>query len=555
MMRFDNLQPGVDGIIQISFFSPGRVDLPGGDPIRGPGLNGMQLVLNPAAAGDPPVIVTQPASANGIAGGRITLRVEATGPSLAYQWLKNGLPIAGATSSTLSLSPLTTNSAGNYVVIVSNPAGRVQSRNAAVGVLANNDLELGLITHLKLDDIDGLPVVVNSAPGGQNGELRGQGFPDTPEHIGTAIVFNGSDNYVLVPNYPKVTRSITVAGWVNPASDVYGPLVNNWIEGRTTGQSGQFLLELVSEAGIPTLRAQIEVGPNRALASGPVDALLGVWHHFAMTANGATLSIYWDGQLVGTADYLGDINRTTEIPWLAIGGALTTPAGDTLGGVPFAGGVDDIGLWNRSLSAAEISGLNACGLMGTSLSDCPPVISSQTNTCPVAANDSAAANGSPVTISVLANDSDAENDPLSVVAVTQGTKGTVTHNGSTVTYTPGAGFCGTDEFTYSVSDGFCESQGRVVVTGPSCGNPPVARITTTELCSGAVTNLIISPNGSNACVVLDGSLSTGAGTLTYAWLADLNGDGTDEALGTGYCSRAACLWASTSSSCRWMTAS
>src|SRR6185295_8749257 len=55
-MRFDNLQPGADGTITISFFSPGRVDLPGGDPIRGPGLNGLQLLLNPPPAGAPPVI-------------------------------------------------------------------------------------------------------------------------------------------------------------------------------------------------------------------------------------------------------------------------------------------------------------------------------------------------------------------------------------------------------------------------------------------------------------------------------------------------------------------
>src|SRR4030095_14498501 len=50
MMRFDNVQPGPDGIVQIRFFSPGRIDLPGGDPIRGPGLNALQLCLNPPSA-------------------------------------------------------------------------------------------------------------------------------------------------------------------------------------------------------------------------------------------------------------------------------------------------------------------------------------------------------------------------------------------------------------------------------------------------------------------------------------------------------------------------
>src|SRR5207344_2940603 len=117
-MRFDNLSPGADGIIQISFFSPGRVELPGGDPVRGPGLNGLQLVLNPPPVGAPPSITKQPASANGIAGGCVILSVEATGPGLTYQWLKNGQEIAGATSPSLTLAGLTAGSAGSYSVVV-----------------------------------------------------------------------------------------------------------------------------------------------------------------------------------------------------------------------------------------------------------------------------------------------------------------------------------------------------------------------------------------------------------------------------------------------------
>ena len=58
-----------------------------------------------------------------------------------------------------------------------------------------------------------------------------------------------------------------------------------------------------------------------------------------------------------------------------------------------------------------------------------------------------------MTIPVLANDTDANGDPLSVSAVTNGTKGTVVNNGTSVTYTPNAGTSGTDTFTYTVADG------------------------------------------------------------------------------------------------------
>lgn len=76
------------------------------------------------------------------------------------------------------------------------------------------------------------------------------------------------------------------------------------------------------------------------------------------------------------------------------------------------------------------------------------------NTAPVANPDSAATDaGVPVDVAVLANDSDADGDPLSVVAVTQGNNGTVANNGLTVSYTPNAGFSGSDEFSYTVADG------------------------------------------------------------------------------------------------------
>lgn len=60
----------------------------------------------------------------------------------------------------------------------------------------------------------------------------------------------------------------------------------------------------------------------------------------------------------------------------------------------------------------------------------------------------------PVTIDVLANDSDVDGDPLSVTGATPGTNGATTVNpDGTITYTPDAGFSGTDTFDYTVDDG------------------------------------------------------------------------------------------------------
>jgi hypothetical protein len=57
----------------------------------------------------------------------------------------------------------------------------------------------------------------------------------------------------------------------------------------------------------------------------------------------------------------------------------------------------------------------------------------------------------PVTISVLANDSDPDGNPLTFTAATQGAHGTVTFTITSVTYTPVSTYSGTDSFTYTIT--------------------------------------------------------------------------------------------------------
>ena len=59
-----------------------------------------------------------------------------------------------------------------------------------------------------------------------------------------------------------------------------------------------------------------------------------------------------------------------------------------------------------------------------------------------------------VAIPVLANDTDVDGGPLSVVSVTQPDHGTATINaGGTINYQPAANYNGPDSFSYTVSDG------------------------------------------------------------------------------------------------------
>jgi hypothetical protein len=77
---------------------------------------------------NPPIVTVVPPSALVPVGGEETLVAFATGSTpLEYQWRLNGTNIAGATSNTFAVTPESTNDAGSYVVVVSNPAGAVTS--------------------------------------------------------------------------------------------------------------------------------------------------------------------------------------------------------------------------------------------------------------------------------------------------------------------------------------------------------------------------------------------------------------------------------------------
>ena len=74
---------------------------------------------------------------------------------------------------------------------------------------------------------------------------------------------------------------------------------------------------------------------------------------------------------------------------------------------------------------------------------------------PVAVNDAAVTTeNTPVIIDVIANDVDAEGDPLSVFDYTLPANGSLVDNGDgTITYTPNSAFTGNDNFEYVVTDG------------------------------------------------------------------------------------------------------
>ena len=133
------------------------------------------------------------------------------------------------------------------------------------------------------------------------------------------------------------------------------------------------------------------------------------------------------------------------------------------------------------------------------------------NDLPVAADDDFRTDrNTAANFDVLLNDTDVDLDTLSVQSATDGANGTVTNNGTDVTYDPDTNFVGGDSFTYIVSDGNGGTDSAtviVVVSGRPEANPE--SYTTNEDTPLAVPSVLF-PNG-----VLDNDTDPNPGdTLT-----------------------------------------
>jgi uncharacterized repeat protein (TIGR01451 family) len=102
--------------------------------------NEIAAIYNAGSAGKcstptAPIILMQPTDQTVFVGGSATFSVTAGGtPPLSYQWNFNGTNIVGATNTSLTLTNVQLNQAGNYAVLVTNASGSILSSNAVLTV-------------------------------------------------------------------------------------------------------------------------------------------------------------------------------------------------------------------------------------------------------------------------------------------------------------------------------------------------------------------------------------------------------------------------------------
>lgn len=145
-----------------------------------------------------PLITQAPQSASVIAGQTFILTVEASGSNLSYQWKRNGVAVNGATGKSLQLTVAGADSGAAYTVVVSNPAGQVESTSAVLTLKAGGSITL-------------LAGGLGAGASAQPGEVDGEGAQARFANMGPSCVDQGG-NFYVIDLVAKTLRKVSPTG-------------------------------------------------------------------------------------------------------------------------------------------------------------------------------------------------------------------------------------------------------------------------------------------------------------------------------------------------------
>jgi hypothetical protein len=167
--------------------------------------------------------------------------------------------------------------------------------------------------------------------------------------LGGAINFNGSTNYVSASSFPALSAGapFTISAWVYLASGAGSfPMI---VDANTSSSAWFFGVNIGSGS---------HAGLNLYLGSGTMQTTnntaftTNTWHHVVGTYDGSVAKVYVDNVLLSTSS---SGTSAAKLSGLLVGNG--TAAGNSF----WKGNIDDLRIYNRALSAAEVLALYNTG--------------------------------------------------------------------------------------------------------------------------------------------------------------------------------------------------
>lgn len=195
--------------------------------------------------------------------------------------------------------------------------------------------------------------VNDSSGNGNNGNVFGAVLTtDRFGNLNSAYHFDGTDDLIqfAIQNLPVGSQSRSIFCWAKQDSSS-----NTFSQQNTLFHYGNVVTDqrscILLWPGTPVYIGQTNDVCNGCSGSvnvsNPPDAADHLWHQFGITYSGDTLRLYSDGQLVAYRIYS---YQTQSTGFFKVGFSDSTH----YNGEPFLGSIDDVMLYDRALTSAEI---------------------------------------------------------------------------------------------------------------------------------------------------------------------------------------------------------
>ena len=294
-----------------------------------------------------PEITAQPQAQTVYADTNVSYSVTAEGKYLTYQWKKNGSDLTGENNATLTIIDANaTLHDGNYTVVVSNDFGSVKSGEILVDVNTTWSTD-GLVGWWPLDgnasDMSG---------NGNDGVVYGAILTsDRNGLLNKAYSFNGTNSYIQIP-YKSSLNAVPITYSIWCSANVLNSLHGSPLTSRYTSPSSGISIYKSPEN---TWYLMTGISGNE-WSSVPtnVSVELNQWVKLLVSINATEAIFYVNGNPSQT---INNFVANTS-------GSLRIGAGATETSSPqffFKGLIDDLRIYDRALSAAEVQALYNLG--------------------------------------------------------------------------------------------------------------------------------------------------------------------------------------------------
>lgn len=296
---------------------------------------------------DKPLVTMSPQPVPVGLGDTVTWSAYAIGvPPLSYQWLKNGVPIPGATTLSFGLTNVTTANLGTYVLLVTNLYGSATSSPVSVDQVIESPT-----TNLLVDSNP-----VGPAHNGSNSNTTWlASYTDSNGTNRTGVMsFNGTNSQVTVPPFTAFNSTNgTIMFWMQTTQlQVNVGTVALFDRYADTNNDG---IRIISDTGYIRVKCgSTSVNTSVAAVND------GNWHHVAVSydlsgANG--INVYIDGTLdpggVTGAPFSLQSNQEVELGLshntISVVPTLTPAL------LPFQGLISDLRFYTTNLTADQIA--------------------------------------------------------------------------------------------------------------------------------------------------------------------------------------------------------